>query len=352
MVEIKTGKYKTKKKYIGFVSAIKGVNVRIISNTAFINGYKLSGMLDNTKFKMIIYDDNTIDLEDISDSKTINNDMLISIIDDIDSLKATGYANKFVVKGLDFILEDGNICYLEVAQETPYERLQRILNSTIIDEQDIETESESIEIYDNNINQEKRTEFFTDIFDKLESDLVKEIKTALDKAKSEYTKIKLDVKTKQTKLYETKKEISKLEKRLSDINTKGKKANGYIFFVSDRNDDDFTELSINDTKIINRIASSLKMNSEILTNLIKGGFYEISIATIDDITNKIVNESIFTTVSNIDIDGDFRILNDKIIYSGELNWHELNNRLLNNGFTQNPQFDILCNSNSYSPETN
>ena len=100
MVEIKTGKYKTKKKYIGFVSAIKGVNVRIISNTAFINGYKLSGMLDNTKFKMIIYDDNTIDLEDISDSKTINNDMLISIIDDIDSLKATGYANKFVVKGL------------------------------------------------------------------------------------------------------------------------------------------------------------------------------------------------------------------------------------------------------------
>ena len=200
--------------------------------------------------------------------------------------------------------------------------------------------------------EEKRTEFFTDIFDKLESDLVKEIKTALDKAKSEYTKIKLDVKTKQTKLYETKKEISKLEKRLSDINTKGKKANGYIFFVSDRNDDDFTELSINDTKIINRIASSLKMNSEILTNLIKGGFYEISIATIDDITNKIINESIFTTVSNIDIDGDFRILNDKIIYSGELNWHELNNRLLNNGFTQNPQFDILCNSNSYSPETN
>jgi len=34
-------------------------------------------------------------------------------------------------------------------------------------------------------------------------------------------------------------------------------------------------------------------------------------------------------------------------YRGELNWHNLVNKMIRNGFEQDPEFDKICQSNSY-----
>ena len=52
-------------------------------------------------------------------------------------------------------------------------------------------------------------------------------------------------------------------------------------------------------------------------------------------------------ICSIDSIGKFSITDEGFEYRGELNWHQLVGKMIRNGFEQEPEFDKLCQSNSY-----
>ena len=42
------------------------------------------------------------------------------------------------------------------------------------------------------------------------------------------------------------------------------------------------------------------------------------------------------------------LVDSKLIYSGDYNWHEIVDKMIRSGFEQDPEFDKMCGSNSYS----
>lgn len=118
------GKFKTKGKFISFMSATQG-KVRLFRETAYIDGIQLSGLFDKSKFKMTICDEGTIEFEEIG-TNIADESMLKRLITQIEELEVTGYAHKFVASGLTFKDEDGHVCYLEVEHQKPIDRLRSL----------------------------------------------------------------------------------------------------------------------------------------------------------------------------------------------------------------------------------
>ena len=107
------GEFKPKRKFLNFVSAVNGSRVRFIRDIAFVKGEKLSGTLEGVVFKITICDEGTINFEEV-DTQVTDSAMRKRLIDEIDSLSVTGYAQKFVASGIDFADVNGDLCYLEV----------------------------------------------------------------------------------------------------------------------------------------------------------------------------------------------------------------------------------------------
>lgn len=122
--EVIIGDFKPKRKFLNFISAIRGTNVRLISNFAFIKGKILSGMLEGTKFKITICDEGTIKFEEV-DTNVTDKAQLQRLLDDIDAMDVTGYAQKFVIP-LEFLDADDNKCYLEVEHKKPIDVLRSL----------------------------------------------------------------------------------------------------------------------------------------------------------------------------------------------------------------------------------
>ena len=118
VVEKIIGEFKPKRKFLNFVSAVNGMKVRFIRDIAFVKGGKLSGMLDDVIFKITICDEGTIKFEEV-DTNLTDSALRQRLLDDIDSMDVTGYAQKFIVAGLEFADKDGSRCYLEVEQKKP-----------------------------------------------------------------------------------------------------------------------------------------------------------------------------------------------------------------------------------------
>jgi hypothetical protein len=116
------GEFKPKRKFLNFISSVNGAKVRFIRDIAFVEGKKLSGMLEGVIFKVTICDEGTINFEEqVEEGKEpqSNPEMIKRLISDIDDIDVTGYAQKFVVSGLKFTDIDGNPCYLEVEHQNP-----------------------------------------------------------------------------------------------------------------------------------------------------------------------------------------------------------------------------------------
>ena len=101
--------YKTKIKPINFISAV--ADIRLVQTSAFIKGEKISGILDGEVFKFEIFDD-YVEFSQVGE-KTVDDDMLTRLVDDIFDFKITGYTKKYVL-GVDFYTSDNYKCYLQV----------------------------------------------------------------------------------------------------------------------------------------------------------------------------------------------------------------------------------------------
>jgi len=373
------GEFTTKRKFINFVTGLKS-RIRILNNYAYIDGKQLSGMLEGSKFKITICDGNTINFEEV-DTKLSDKDMIIRIIDDIDSMDVTGYVQKFIIPVLKFYTENLETCYLEVDHTKPIdklysffdniemktpeisERTSSILDALFSSENEVELEKES-EV--EKIIETESQKLMRESFEKMNIEKINELKDRIGNVEKDIQKSKIEVKNNETKQSNLIGELKILNTRLDSFN-KIDDDNGYSFFIAD---EDTNDIVFDETlsKLVHKISPILKLNPQALIKYLTKGFFSIKI--INKIDDDYVSKNIINKVMGIDITGDIKIVTSPIEkdllakdgylitdsdkarvisfeYRGELNWHQLVDRMIRLGFTQNPDFNKECGSNSY-----
>lgn len=379
------GNFKPKRKFLSFVTAVSSAKVRLLRNYAYVDATKLSGMLEGVTLKLTICDEGTINIEEVDTNET-NSEMLGRLIEEIDSLDVTGYSQKFVVSGLEFKDEDGIRCYLEVEHEKPIDKFASILDSlkdedtlnknlseegfsildalfssesqeelerefegenVIISEEDAEVFVENIlnpPLPNENLNGIAKS-YLEESFNKMNMDKINELSDRIGKTKKEISKNEYELKMSEKKIDELKSNLKVLESRYEQIHPV-EDSNGYVFFISEEKKMDIS-LSDNDKELVSRISNLMGLKEQALFEHLTEGFYNIKIAKSGDIDNKdfVLPKEIMEKI--VSIDGKISFKDEEIEYRGELNWHQLVQKMIRMGFEQDPEFDKLCNSNSY-----
>jgi len=372
--EIIIGDLKPKRKFLSFVSAVNGAKIRFIRDIAFVKGEKLSGTLEGIIFKITICDEGTIKFEEV-DTDITDAAQRKRLLDDIDSMEITGYAQKFVVAGIQFADVNGDLCYLEVEQKKPIDILKSLFDeeqkpelsakgSILLDdlfgsdepverldlsEQDAEIFVEAIEnpAEPNEKLKAAAESYMEKQFRIMNEEKVKELKSRVEEKTKEVLTYKRDISQTESKLKLSSEQLGVLETRLESM-TPGDEPNGYVFYVSEEQKN---ELGLDETTkhVADKIADLLGLKKEVLFEQLTGGFYKIRIAKKDDITaEKVeVSKDILGKIS-FDPTGKMTMVEKgEFEYRGDMTWHQLVGKMIRNGFEQEPEFDKLCQSNSY-----
>jgi hypothetical protein len=374
------GNFKPKRKFLNFVSAVNGARIRFIRDIAFLKGEKLSGILEGAIFKVTICEEGTIKFEEQEGTNLSDESMVKRLIDEIDEKDTTGYAQKFIVSGLEFADIDGKLCYLEVENQKPIDKLK-----SIFDEEEEQTNelsergfsildalfsSESDEVEsDEIILSEKDAEIFVDAlvnpaepneklkeaaesymekqFRKMNEEKVMELEDRIEETQKEIIRYKSDVKMAQKKMDEKSESLKVLESRLESMKP-GDDPNGYVFYVSEEIKD-MEGLDETEAKVAAKIADIMKLKIDVLTEMLTGGYYKIKIAKKDDITNQEfeLEKEVYQKIASLDVEGKLSVVDGEFQYRGKMTWHQVVGKMIRMGFEQEPEFDKLCQSNSY-----
>jgi hypothetical protein len=382
------GDFKPKRKFLNFVSAVNGKRIRFIRDVAFLKGEKLSGILEGVIFKITICDNGTINIEEQEGTNLSDKAMLQRLLNEIDQIDVTGYANKFIVSGLEFTDVDGMRCYLEVENQKPIDKLKslfdesdkvevsgkglsllddlfrsddeefdedhalsEVMNSMLEDlsEEDIKT---IVEANENppapNDKLKVATETYMEQqFRKMNEAKIVELEYRIEETQKEIIRCKNEAKQAEQKAEEKKESLGILETRLETMKPVDE-PNGYAFFVSEEMKD-MEELDETEAKVAAKIADIMKLKTDVLMKMLTEGYYKIKIAKSDDITNQDfeLEKEVYQKIATLDIDGKMKLTEEGFEYRGKLNWHQLVSKMIKSGFAQDEEFDKLCQSNSY-----
>jgi len=383
------GKFKPKRKFLNFVSAVNGARIRFIRDVAFLKGEKLSGVLEGAIFKVTICDEGTINFEEQQGTNLSDESMIKRLIEEIDEKDVTGYAQKFVVSGLEFNDIDGKLCYLEVEHQKPIDKLKslfdeeeklevsekglsllddlfgtsededfdedhalsEVMNSMIDDlsEEDLKTIVETCENppAPNEKLKEAAESYMEKQFRLMNEEKITELEYRIEETQKEIIRYQSDAKMAQKKMDEKSESLKVLESRLESMKP-GDEPNGYVFYVSEEIKD-MDGLDETEAKVATKIAGIMKLKIDVLMEILTGGYYKIKIAKKDDITNQEfeLEKEIYQKIMSLDIEGKISIVDGDFQYRGKLNWHQLVGKMIRMGFEQEPDFDKLCQSNSY-----
>ena len=368
------GEFKPKRKFLSFVSAVSGKKIRLIRETAFIEGRKLSGMLEKAKFKITICDEGTINFEEVEGTNLSDTAMRQRLINEIDSTDVSGYAQKFIVAGLEFEDKDGYKCFLEVEYVKPYDKLMNLFEeekqkeeTTELSEkglsfldmllsgetlETIEDETPAIEEVIEEVVVEKpiALTYMEEQFNKMNEDKINELKERISKAEDDIRKYTMEIKHAEANVDKSSDALSILETRLETL-VPNATSNGYVFLVSDEQK---SEIGLNDydTELVGRISDLMKLKKDALIKHLTESFYKISIAKKDNFEDKEATKEIYKLVQSVDLLGKFTVTTEgEFEYRGKLNWHQLTAKMLKKGFEQEPEFDKIAGSNSYEVKT-
>jgi hypothetical protein len=372
-VEVKEpviGEFKPKRKFLSFVSAISGKKIRLIRETAFIEGRKLSGMLERAKFKITICDEGTINFEEVEGTNLADTAMKQRLINEIDSTDVSGYAQKFIVAGLEFEDQDGYKCFLEVEHVKPYDKLMNLFEeekqkeeTTELSEkglsfldmllsgetiETIEDETPVVEEVIEEVVVEKpiALTYMEEQFNKMNEDKINELKERIEKTETDIKRYNSEAKHAEANAEKSSEALSILETRLESL-VPNAASNGYVFLVSDEQKSEIG-LSDSDTELVGRISELMKLKKDVLIKHLTESFYKISIAKKDDFEDKETTKEIYQLIQSVDLFGKFTVTTEgEFEYRGKLNWHQLTVKMLKKGFEQEPEFDKIAGSNSY-----
>jgi len=394
--EVKTepiiGEFKPKRKFLNFVSAVNGARIRFIRDVAFIKGEKLSGVLEGVILKITICDEGTINIEEQEGTSLTDKSMIQRLLNEIDETDVTGYAQKFVVAGLEFNDIKGDRCYLEVEHQKPIDKLKSLFD----EDEKVEVSQRSLSLLDDlfgSTDDEVEEEFDEDhalsevmnsmLDDLSEEDIntiiesnenpsepnselkvdsetymekqfrlmneakVAELEYRIEETQREIIRYKNDAKQAEEKAEEKIESLGVLETRLETMKPV-EEPNGYVFFVSEEIKD-MEELDETEAKVASKIADIMKLKKDVLMKMLTDGYYKIKIAKKEDIENQDfeLESEIYQKIMSIDIDGKIKLTEEGFEYRGKLNWHQLVAKMIRKGFEQEPEFDKICQSNSY-----
>ena len=367
------GEFKPSRKFLNFVSAISGAKIRLISDIAFVKGDKLSGLgLDGVIFKVTICDEGTIKFEEV-DTNVTDTAQRKRLIEDICSMDVNGYAQKFVVSGLEFADKDGKRCYLEVEEAKPIDKLKSLFdedNKTEIsvkglsfldellgsDETETQSTPEVIEVIESKeeVKEEKNhaETMMAEAFRKMNEDKVNELKSRIEDKETDIRKSKSEISQAETKLKASSEQLRILNTRLETMSS-GDEPNGYVFFVTDEQKNE-TGLDETTKDIADKIADIMGLKKDVLFNYLTGGFYKIKIGKKGENDKKLENidREILEKILSIDPLGKMNISDtNEVEYRGDLNWHQLTGKMIRKGFEQDPDFNKISGSNSYEAKT-
>ena len=364
------GKYKPKRKFLNFVTGLKG-RVRLLNNVAFIKGEQLSGMLEGVIFKITICDEDTIDFEEV-DTTMSNPEMIQRFIDDISEREVTGYVQKFIVADLEFYDDDAKNCYLEVEHKKPIDMLfsmfeeekskkvtetgMSILDALFSSETDEELqrefEGESDEEIQSDVesNQPKESEsqrMMRESFEKMNEEKVQELKSRIEKTEKEISKLKMDVKQAESKITSSSDDLKVLNTRLASLQPKDSPI-GYDFFVSTENKTGI-EPDENLVAVVEKIAPIMKLNTPVVIDMLTKGYYSIKIQKKNTSEEEQkIDKEVYQKIMKIDLMGKVDMTSPtEFEYRGDMTWHQLVDKMIRMGFEQNPEFDKVSGSNSY-----
>jgi predicted small metal-binding protein len=378
------GEFKPKRKFLSFVSAISGKKIRLIRETAFIEGRKLSGMLERAKFKITICDEGTINFEEVEGTNLADTAMKQRLINEIDSTDVSGYAQKFIVTGLEFEDQDGHKCFLEVEHVKPYDKLMNLFEEEKQKEETTELSEKGLSFLDMLLSGEDNDKvanvlftsendeelarelegesdeeifekpialtYMEEQFNKMNEDKINELKERIEKTETEIKRYNSEAKHAEANAEKSSEALSILETRLETL-VPNAASNGYVFLVSDEQK---SEIGLNDsdTELVGRISELMKLKKDVLIKHLTESFYKISIAKKNNFEDKETTKEIYKLVQSVDLFGKFTVTAEgEFEYRGKLNWHQLTAKMLKKGFEQEPEFDKVAGSNSYEVKT-
>lgn len=378
------GEFKPKRKFLSFVSAVSGKKIRLIRETAFIDGAKLSGMLEKAKFKITICDEGTINFEEVEGTNLSDTAMRQRLINEIDSTDVSGYAQKFIVAGLEFEDKDGYKCFLEVEYVKPYDKLIALFEEEKQKEETTELSEKGLSFLDMLLSGEDNDKvanilftsendeelarelegesdeeivekpialtYMEEQFNKMNEDKINELKERIEKTEAEIKRYNSEAKHAEANAEKSSESLSILETRLETL-VPNAISNGYVFLVSDEQKSEIG-LSDSDAELVGRISELMKLKKDVLIKHLTESFYKISIAKKDNFEDKETTKEIYKLIQSIDLFGKFTPTeNGEFEYRGKLNWHQLTAKMLKKGFEQEPEFDKIAGSNSYEVKT-
>ena len=375
------GEFKPKRAFLNFVSAVNGARIRFIRDIAFIKGEKLSGTLEGIVFKITICDEGTINFEEV-DTNVTDAAQRQRLIDDIDTTDVTGYAQKYVVAGVQFADVNGDLCYLEVEQKKPIDILKSIFDEEetpslsnkgmsflddllsgsseveplVLSEKDAEIFIEAIEnpAEPNEALVKASESYLEEQFRKMNEEKVRELKSRIEDAEKESARLRREISMSETKLKKQTEDLGVLETRLDTFNANDESL-GYVFFVSEEQKPEDIGLSEENRAMADKIADIVGLKKDVLFKMLTEGYYKIRIAERSDMTTekvKVSNEVLEKMKSLVNGDSS---LEAKVTmtepghfeYRGTMNWHQIVGKMIRKGFEQEPEFDKICQSNSY-----
>jgi len=375
------GEFKPKRKFLNFVSAVNGARIRFIRDIAFVKGEKLSGTLEGIVFKITICDEGTINFEEV-DTTVTDAAQRKRLIDDIDSTDVTGYAQKFVVAGIQFADVNGDLCYLEVEQMKPIDKLKSIFDDeetpslsnkgmSFLDDllsgsnevETLELSEKDAEIFFETIENPpspnekliKASETYLEQqFRKMNEDKINELKKRIEDAEKESARLRREISMNETKLKKQTEDLGVLETRLDSFNANDE-STGYVFFVSEEQKPEEIGLTEENRAMADKIADIVGLKKDVLFKMLTEGHYKIRIAEKSDMTAekvKVTNEVLEKMKSLVNGDTS---LEAKVTmtepgqfeYRGSMTWHQIVGKMIRKGFEQEPEFDKICQSNSY-----
>jgi len=366
------GEFKPKRKFLNFVSAVNGAKIRFIRDIAFLKAEKLSGILDGVVFKITICDEGTINFEEV-DTDRCDKAMIQRFIDELSETPTTGYAQKFVASGFEFTDVDDKRCYLEVEEKKPIDKLKALFDKpelsekglSILDQlfgsdedlntlrmpvpEPVEEDYSMVADLSEDVSELKNesTSYMEESFRKMNEGKVIELKSRIEDKQKEIVQCNREISQSDKKLKESTEQLGVLETRLETMSL-GDEPNGFVFYVSEEQKNELG-LDENTKAIADKIADLMSLKKDVLFDYLTGGFYKIKIAKKDDITNQDfkLDKEAYEKISTLDVTGKMTVVDGSFEYRGTLTWHQLVSKMLRKGFEQNPDFDKLCQSNSY-----
>lgn len=360
-------KFKTTKKFIGFVSNLSGTRVNIVSEVAYFIPYKIYSMMDESiKLRFEIFPDNTVSVTNVGEVE-LNDDSIQKIIEDICESTVKKYADKNVFNEFKFQTDTNQICYLHTDLTKPIDILRSVEGSKTVDTTpEVEESIEEVEVKSEDPNQTNSdfNDYLKNSFDEINKRKIKELESKIEKSQKDILTVKSDITNKQSNLSKMISELNLNKKRLNNLTSEKSEPNGYLFHIDTVSEDsNVKEFSPETKSVLDKLCSNLKISYDKLVKQVFSSYYKIYITKESelDLKEKTVDSEILEKIYSIDPSSDFVLRESYIEYWGDMSWQDLNKAMENAGFRTDSKFsdkisepiepDVIENDNKQIDES-